>query len=168
MATIAESMLRLSPRSPAMSRKKGPMHMRRPTVSSVAIVAPATIFQPKYQPPKLLSELILPPRHVVRRSYLALQTLDGRLAKASFLSGLVCCRGRHSTTRVCHIRPGHKDRRHALHFLFLRTRYRSWSIRCRIQPYERYAHVVRNYGWPIRGGSVKLFKQARRVLPRPP
>src|SRR3990172_9494893 len=58
MATIAESRLRLKAMSPAIGRKKGPMHMRMPTVNRVAMVAGARIFQPKYQPPKLLSELM--------------------------------------------------------------------------------------------------------------
>src|SRR5690606_11740663 len=46
--------LRLKPRSSAMGRKKGPMPMRKPTVSMVSTAAAATIFHPKYQLPMRL------------------------------------------------------------------------------------------------------------------
>src|SRR3546814_20315918 len=51
MAMMLASRLRLNPRSWAMGRKKGPMPMRKPTVSRVSVAAAATRFHPKYHLP---------------------------------------------------------------------------------------------------------------------
>src|SRR5690606_9791715 len=112
MATMADSRLRVNPRSSAMGRNKGPTPMRMPTVSSVSNVAAATMFQPKYQ-------LVLTAPNVVSGWYgppcglYAGQIVDDFGASCSRLSV------RRTTRRAADARWSAPDRRAGRKFTFL-------------------------------------------------